>query len=561
MSVGSVNVPAEPPSASSAALAVLAAARDRIDGLAREQGVDPIELASAVNAALVPAVVAGSPAGIRGQAQAYGRVESQCAAVAADVSAVATASLPAAWQGQVAETAARSVQAVAGEIRAVQSVMAAVGAALESWALELEQAQQGDHAGVAQLESALRIVSGSGSGKPGYDMASSQPELKALPLAQAGVAARIAAAHSAQTAGTSVASLLNQYAERARARQVTATHLDALDAVVLATETNTGVYGPSANILSPTALALGSQRWDAMAAADRSAFEALLAQCKSPAEAAYVWKALAAGHSLDEVKSFAAQIQPHGADPLWLAEHLAVGFDDPKVGFGSDPAATGLSYRGQNWSAEDPTGYDLYDQGSVGDCVAASTVVAHAGLDPVVILGLTTGYEQSDGSAPALGDDSPTALQQRLQQLYLKEYAIGQNADGMMANAFGHASGVSTHGEDVLANQDLGSATGGAYAYRRLNTVADRQAVLPQIEAAVDAGKPVPFDVVGPAGGHQMLIVGREGSQFEVYNPWGFTEQVAESRFVDGQLGRLTSPRVGGSASGMPTADGIELPK
>lgn len=554
MRSGSASVLTAPPAA--AWSAHLSAARERIEELARDSGVDPIELASAIGDALAPQALAGSPAGIRNQAQAYGRVRAQCAAVAKDVAAVATTSLPAAWQGKVAETAAESVQALAGEIGVAQSVMAAAGQVLEAWAADLEQAQQGDQQGIAQLESALRMVSG--RGPSGYDTVSGQPELKALPLARAGVAARINAAQSAQAAGSSIASELNQHAERARARQVSPTHLDALDAVVLAGQTNTGAYGPSADILSPTALALGSQRLDAMASADRAAFEALLAQCESPNESAYVWKALAAGHSLDEVKSFAAQIQSHGNDPLWLRDHLAVGFDDPKVGFGSDPAARGLSYRGQNWSTTDPEGYDLYDQGAVGDCVAASTVIAQAELDPMLMLDLTTGYGRpGGGTGPALGDDSATALHQRIQQIYLQEYAIGQHADGFTSNA----PGVSTHGEDVLANQELGSATGGAYAYHSLNNAADRQAALPQIEAAVDAGKPVPFDVSGPPGGHQMVIVGREGSQLEVCNPWGFTETVDESQFVNGQLGKLTSPQVGGQPSGMPTPDGVELPR
>ncbi|HEV2634334.1 MAG TPA: hypothetical protein VGX23_04245 [Actinocrinis sp.] len=531
----------------------LQAAHDRLDELAREPGVDPIELSAAINAALAPQSVLGSPADIRAHAQAYGQVGLRCETVAADLAGMADTALPAAWQGQVAETAAEAVKALADEICAIQTVMAAAAEALTSWAHALDQAQQADQAGVAHLDSALRIVSG-------YDMVSGQPEIKALPLARTGVAARIDAAQRARTAGVATASLLNQYAAQARARQVSTMDLDALSAVVLSAQTNTGAYGLRRDILNSSALALGSQRLDALAAADRAAFEALLGRCASPQEAAFLWKALAAGHPLTEVRAFAAAIHPHGADQAWLTEHLAVGFDDPRVAFGRDPAATGLSYQGQGWSEVDPAGYDVYDQGTTGDCVSASTVVAHANLDPVLMLKLTTGYGQSAGTHPAPGDDSPSAFQQRLQQLYLEQYAVGQNADGFAPSLAGHGSGIGTRGEDALANQQLGAPTGGTYTYQDLHSVADRRAVLPRIEAAVDAGKPVLFDVVGPSGGHQLVVVGRQGDQFEVYNPWGFTEQISESGFVAGRLGQLTAPQVGGPPGAMPTAAGIELP-
>ncbi|MGW3046190.1 hypothetical protein ACWC9T_40900 [Kitasatospora sp. NPDC001159] len=111
----------------------------------------------------------------------------------------------------------------------------------------------------------------------------------------------------------------------------------------------------------------------------------MLSGAKSPEEAAYLWKALAAGHTLTEVQQFGALIHPHGDDPAWLAQHLVPSLDTDNVGQESTTQTLRLLYQGK----ELPTGGksfgttgDVYGQGSVGDCVAASTVVASLKLDP-----------------------------------------------------------------------------------------------------------------------------------------------------------------------------------
>lgn len=62
----------------------------------------------------------------------------------------------------------------------------------------------------------------------------------------------------------------------------------------------------------------------------------------------------------------------------------------------------------------------------------------------------------------------------------------------------------------MLADSDLGAATGTPYHLVPLNGSADNAAVLPQIEKAVDSGQPVPINVTdGKGDNHQMVIVGR----------------------------------------------------
>lgn len=534
-------------------LSDLQAAQNTLKGLANDPGVDPMELTIAIKAALAPAAPGGNPGDVRAQAQACRSAAQGCGTVSSDIGKVTDSSLPAVWRGQAAENAAQAIQSLGAEISATETALGQTADALDSWADDLSWAQQQDQQGRGELETALGLVTGCA-------LTSGQPERQALPPALSGIAARVAGAQHLADAAPATATLLKQYAEAARAQQITAADLDPLSAVVLANAADPGLEAGDAgqgDILSPTALALASQRLNAMSAADQAAFEQLLSGAKSPQEAAYIWKALAAGNNLSQVRAFDAVIHGHGDDTLWLAEHLTPDLNNPNtVTSGADWA----SYQGQVGAQYDVQGWDLYDQGNVSDCVAASTVIAQAKMDPVLMLQLTTGYGQPSGSKPAPGDDSGAAFNQRLQQIYKQQYGAGQSADGFWANLFGHGPGIGGSGENYLANKDLDGATGGSYHYQGLSDASSRQAVLPQIQSTLDSGKPVPFDVTGSGGGHQMLIIAHNGNRLGVYNPWGFTEWVTESQFVNGQLGALTGPGVGGSVSDeMPTADGVEL--
>lgn len=499
-------------------------------------------LVAAIENAITPPAPTGSPSAINGQAAAYARTATQCGLVAKDIDAVATRSLPQAWQGAVAETATQAVQAVGADVQNVQLVLDKAVPALEHWAQTLAWAQATDTTGLAVLNAAKSSLGFLGV------------ELWNLPAAaqQAldGVNMRIAAASAAQTTATSTASLLNQLADQARAERIAEDSMDPLSAVVLAGETNPGGSVDGGKILTENQLARGSQVLDGMSAADRATFQQLLAQCQSPEEAAYLWKALAAGHSLSQVQQFDAAIHPHGNDPAWLAGHLTPDFNNGKNG-SETTAAAFLTYQGQQFGNLDSHGWGIYDQGGVNDCVAASTVVAQASVDPMTMLDLTTG-------GTANGDDSPAAFHQRMQKMFVSNYVEGQLADGDLELYPKTDNGLGPSGENLLANQDLGPSTGAQYHYVSLDNDSDRQNALPGIEQAVDAGKPVPIDVTNGKEGHQLMIIGHDGDKLEVYNPWGYTSWVTESQFLNNQLGSLTTTAGDGS---LKTADGLELPQ
>lgn len=139
---------------------------------------------------------------------------------------------------------------------------------------------------------------------------------------------------------------------------------------------------------------------------------------------------LAAGYDLRQIEAFDAAIHVHGADPLWLAEHLTLTFNDP----------TSLGADGQDL---------LTYKGDVG-----------AWLDPALMLQLATGYVPATGKIPRPLDDSASELHARLQALYLKEYAAGRNDDSLMEQWFGLSSGIEPDGENALV-------TNGSEGHRR----------------------------------------------------------------------------------------------
>lgn len=509
----------------------------------------PFELSMAIDAALAPAPVSGSPAAVRAQADAYTKASMQCLQVSVEITEAATAKLPAAWKGQVAENASQAIAALGTEVGKIESDLGQAAGALNSWAELLEWAQAKDTDGRARLAAARGLA--------GNDNPFSAQHFEAVKQAQIGVETRIAAFQALADQSPKTVSLLRQLTSQARVQDVTTGDLDPLSAVVLADTADPGGTVDSADILTPTSLTRASQRLDAMSQSDQAAFQKLLSDADSPQESAYLYKALAAGYNLQQIEAFGAAIHPHGADPTWLAEHLTPNLQNDGSGQNNIQYEGVTQVSGFNYT-------DLFNQGPKNDCVAASTVIAQASLDPVMMLGLTTGYGMPTANMPKAGDDSPSALNQRLQQIYQQEYSVGQHDDSLgeqlsSGSLFGSDSGIYSDGGNALANTMLSNSTGTTYQYQGLNSSSDRQAVLPQIEAAVDSGKPVPFQVTNGSDGHQMMIIGHNGDQLEVYNPWGFTQWVSESQFVNGDLGSLTVAASNGKP--MPTPEGVDLPR
>jgi uncharacterized protein YukE len=502
-------------------------------------------LVSAIDSALGVPAPDGSPAAISGQASAYQKASATCKQVADNLNDVARNKLPAAWRGDVAETASEAVSALSDEATTTSGVLSQAGEALQAWADNLTTAQRNDSSGRGSLQSAKGRLGPLGGWLSSFiELGDMEDFAIAVAEAQSGIASMVSAASLAQNSAEDTSATLNALAGRARASQVNASGLDPLDAVVLATEQNAASDG-GGSVLTAAELARASQLLNGMSPAQQRQFEELLADAKSPAEAAYLMKALAAGNSLATIEQFDKLIHPYGNNLSWLSQHLAPDlaqgtYDGQSVYYTPDKQKPGYVFVNP-----------IYTQGGVNDCVAASTVVALANLDPVYMLKLTTG-----GHPGVPGSDSVTAFTHRLQTAYISNYQQGQRADGDPGVYPKVDGGLASSGENLLANSDLGTATGTSYHYVSLNGSGDNQAILPKVEQTVDSGQPVPIDVVSANGksAHQMVIIGASGNELEIYNPWGSTHWVTTQQFVNNQLG---SAAPGGN---MPIAFALEMP-
>ncbi|MFF3574325.1 hypothetical protein ACFYXQ_41915 [Nocardia jiangxiensis] len=527
----------------------------------------PSFLPQVINIALQPPTPGGSPEQIAGSPPGHGGMAHICNTISvdsfgssSDLAAVAETSLPAAWRGQAAETAAEAVRAVGAQAQAAGTAFESGFATLTTWGEQLADAQRRDERGLGLLRQAKGLTAD--ESVLGRLFGLSKSQRKAQALADEGCKDRLAAAKIIEGAASDAAGVLNQLAAQARARQINSPGIDPLSAVVLGYSSDFGwTSDPLIAIMSPTALARASQALNAMSDADRAAFEKMLADAKSPQEAAYLWKALGAGYKLSDVQKFDKVIHPHGDDDGWLSKHLDPHINDISTSDTGKDGKYTLSYAGQSkyWVANpDKPGYGHYtdfyyqltngDKNS-GDCVAASTVMARAANDPVFMLGMTTGQGPMAVGGAKVGDDSPKAVHNRLEQNYTSNYNL--NKGDPTANA----------------NTLLKSSTGSSYQDVSVHTSEERKAALPRIEAAVDAGKPVPLGVFptdpkpnkdGVVVGHQVMILAAKGDELEIYNPWGFTEWVTKQQFVDGQLGEVTNAT---PAGGLADPASVELPQ
>lgn len=514
-------------------------------------------LIDTIEASLAVAPPDGSPEAISAQANAYLQAGSTCQHAAGELSDVAQNKLPSAWRGDVADTATQAVTALTAEANAANQVLSQAGQALLSWAGDLQKARADDQSGRGVLRTALRNLEPTSSAGFIYFQT-------ALGDARRGIASMVSAASLVQDSGDATATTLSQLAGQAMAERVDASGLDPLDAVVLANEMIASSDG-GGNILTAAEMARASQLMNGMSAANLAKFEKLLADAKSPAEAAFLMKALAACNSLAAVQQFDALIHPYGSNLAWLSKHLAPDLTEGKYNgqlWYQGPSKPGGGGPNQTWS--------IYAQTNAGDCVAASTVAAMANLDPVFMLKLTTGNQPW-----VPGSDSVSAFVHRLQGSYISQYQAGQRADFMSGEPtqplrdalYPQADKGLTPGgagENMLTNTDLGKATGLHYNYVSLNGTGDNQAVLPAIEKAVGAGQPVPIDVDKTSGlfnldhqdGHHLVIIGASSGQFTVYDSVsGATWGVPVQDFVNNQMTQAFQ-----GVGVAPDVSGVELP-
>ncbi|UNZ15827.1 peptidoglycan-binding protein [Streptomyces sp. 891-h] len=437
---------------------------------------------------------------------------------------VARKGLPEVWVGDTSVLASNVVSAAGRSATQMAEAFRGGAKALLKLADALGDAQRKDHQGRAGLRQAKRQL----GGRDGWfddlheDDDEERARKEARGIASAGVSMMHRAATVTEEAVRAAVRDLNKWASEARAEKLDTDDLSAVDKLVLA-DTSTGGGAAELNeILSADDLERAGRRMERLNAADEAAMERMLAQSYSPQERAYLMKALAAGHGVDDIEQFGSKI--HGRSEEWLRRHLTPVVTAPDSMDDEGQAADGSN----NNKDQVSFGTQLWIQGgdgSEGTCVASSTVTARAMVDPVYALGLTGG--------PSGQEDDPDAFRQRLVDEQHRLHEAGDGGDNW--------GGMGLEGQERIADSTIGGATGDDYERRDLGSADDRRAVLTTVEKSVAEGKPVPFDVKGEDGAHAMVIIGQEGGMLQVYNPWGTTTWVSENDFINGHMGKAAS--------------------
>ncbi|HEY0471398.1 MAG TPA: hypothetical protein VGD34_07020 [Kribbella sp.] len=247
-----------------------------------------------------------------------------------------------------------------------------------------------------------------------------------------------------------------------------------------------------------------------LSSADRTRVDATLAAAASPEEREYVLKALAAGHSTDEVVKFAQTI--HGRKPRWLATHLSL----------IDLSSPGdLSYHGSPVDQVDNT-----------TCGSASILVARAMADPLYALYLTTGNSTDPAQASAAHFQARlTAEEQRIHSASNEIWpqSLGTSPWGIASelNRYATTTGTQYGWHPVIATSTGSNPT-----------------LLDAIKA-VENGHPVPVLIGDFLPRHYVLMVGQVGTDLLFYDPSAAAiVQVKEQDFLRGDTTAIGFPHI-----------------
>jgi hypothetical protein len=468
----------------------------------------------------------GNPALLADRANDYAKAAPRADAVSVELGNITANQVPEVWVGDASEKAIDVINAATKEVDRVVVVYGDVARELDTLAeaLALAQAKYTDgYAAMVGVRNELDSVSNP------FDVEHAQ-EIKGK--GQAAAQVLLDAFALAEDAGKKAAGRLDDLASQARAGKLSSSNLTSADKLVLTQAAAPGGPEDVNAILTANDASRAGDRLDTLNAQDRARMDYMLDNAKSPQEKAYLLKALAAGHNVNDITGFDQQIHAHGDDPQWLRDRLTpIVTEDHDTTTGKDDP---VAYQGQAWSQDQrPT------------CVAYSTMTARAQTDPLYSLQLTTGGHPDD---PAF--DNPQAFHERARVESERIYSEGRKVG---FHLFGQGDGMDTKQGIAVANDEISPATGGHYEHKDLNNADDRRNVLPDVEHAVDNGQPVPVQVRGD-GGHQMMIIGHDGDKLEIYNPWGYTVWVSEDDFVNGHMDKASDQR-------LPNADGVHIPK
>ncbi|MEO3819092.1 hypothetical protein [Plantactinospora sp. B24E8] len=457
----------------------------------------------------------GDPDRIEEFATAFAVAAGDVGPVATDVQRLGTQRLPEIWRGVAGVSAAELMIATGRLVEQTTPQFTRTRGALEAYAAELRTLRT-QH---ADLHAALHDAWRDATHIAGFPV----PDPTALDDLARSLAQLIAGCIEVYdryvVAGDALAIALGDVAGKARAGAMADSNLPPATIVLT---TGSGVDG-SLNgdnaILAGAQATRAADRYGQLGPEDRKRFAELLSQAPSQAHRAYLLKALAAGHPIDDVVAFGRTI--NGRTESWLHQHLSL----------VNPGQTGTAtYDGKR-----------LDQYNGVTCGSMTTVVLRSMADPLYALHLTTGGQPDNSELTNI-----EAVQRRLEEEQQATYErstrnwppqLGTPPWGLIGELNSHADTLGTEYEFRLVDDtDAGSVN-----------PALRDAV-----TAVNAGHTVPVLVGDSYPAHYVLLIGHEGSDLVVYNPGnGQVGRVGQDDFRNGNLG---------AAAGFRHANGVALP-
>jgi hypothetical protein len=468
--------------------------------------LDPVSLVEAIVQVIseVSDPLPGNVDGLKALAQAFAAAGRDSSLVGGELRTMARHALPEVWQGDAELTASGAVRDTSDLVGLAGPAFGAVVSAIDAYADTLSQLDRRRSDLVQQLSQASR-------NSPHLDFFGSGIPLD--PLAWAGwvdsaiglTFGLIDVYNAFQNAAYILAGQFADAASKAAPGAAFDAGMTVTDAVVFGTATVNG-----SSLLGAAQLTRLAQLMTGMSAADRARLDAILRAAKSPAEQAYIVKALAAGNSLSQVVAFAGQIR--GKSGTWLISHLSLA-----------GTAGMLSYDGT-----------ALVQSTGNNCGSAAIVAARVLTDPMFAHSLTTGANGQDLSgAQFTARVAAVEAQTHDATNTLWPQSLGTTPWAMAAEMNSGAGGGAGYGVDWVDDTDPLSA----------------HSALQQAISAVDAGYPVPVLLAPTLGGlahgtplHYELITAHSGGQLSIYDPEGGTiTQVPDSDFLNGSMQAVDS--------------------
>jgi hypothetical protein len=259
------------------------------------------------------------------------------------------------------------------------------------------------------------------------------------------------------------------------------------------------VQGNRGPVRTESTATRAAERLDSASPADRARVQATLAAAAS-VDRPYLVQAWAAGHSADDIATFARLIR--GRRPAWLRTHLSL----------IDP----------NWSGSATYRSSPVEQTDDTTCGSMTILVARAVTDPLYALYLTTGdsADRADASA-AHFQARLTAEEHRIHNATNRFWPqwLGSTPAGLSSELNRHAD-----------------ALGARYEPRLVTGAGDTSALRDAVEAAGNH-QPVPVLIGNWIPRHYILLIGRDGSDLLVYEPgYATVDRVSAQSFLDGKI-------------------------